>query len=731
MSQDLSTAAQDAIFALDIGTRSVVGLIVEPDGDNFRVIDCEIQEHAERSMLDGQIHDIGAVAKVIETVKNRLAAIHGPLQQVAVAAAGRSLRTRRVSVETDSNHNTPFSKDDVLTLEFTAVQEAQAALAQELNDLDSTRYYCVGYSVVNYYLDGEVIGSLVDQRGHKVGVDVIATFLPRVVVDSLLVALQLCDLEMQALTLEPIAAIHVLIPSTMRRLNIALVDIGAGTSDVALTEEGAITAYGMVPVAGDEITDALMNAYLLDFPVAEEVKRKLSTNEIIQFQDILGMEHSYTCDEIVATIDKEINQLAQKIAEKILELNGKAPQAVMLIGGGSLTPRLPEKVAGMLEMPSARVAVRGADAIKQFTGNHPAIQGPEFVTPVGIAVAARRHPIRYVTVTVNDKIVRIFDLRKMTIGDAILASGLDIRRLHGRPGLAMSITLNGRLKIIPGGHGTPPVITKNGESAALDTPLSDGDVIVAIPGENGQQATGSIKDLVTVYDTLDITCNGQILSLGPIALIDGTVHPLDTPLTDRMNVEIRLPETIYEALEAAGGGFHQEHAPAADVFCYTLNGQARSHPRRAVEVAVNGKPASLHDFLRTGDCLAYEVKELPPPAIADVLTPAEWVVHAVKVTFNGQPVTIESGQLEIYMNGQKVAEDQLIDEGADISVKAPSAPEPPVFNDVFRYVEVSLDKPEGLRIARLATLVNGEPANFQTPLKTGDQLEMYWEEIGD
>ena len=56
----------------------------------------------------------------------------------------------------------------------------------------------------------------------------------------------------------------------MRRLNVALVDIGAGTSDIAITDKSTVVAYGMVPTAGDEITEALSDHYLLDFPVAEK-----------------------------------------------------------------------------------------------------------------------------------------------------------------------------------------------------------------------------------------------------------------------------------------------------------------------------------------------------------------------------------------------------------------------------------------------------------------------------
>src|SRR5699024_11262364 len=97
---------------------------------------------------------------------------------------------------------------------------------------------------LHYALDGEMIGSLIDQSGRQASVEVIATFLPKVVIDSLLSALNHAQLSVEALTLEPIAAIHILIPESMRRLNVALVDIGAGTSDIALRRYGRDVASG-------------------------------------------------------------------------------------------------------------------------------------------------------------------------------------------------------------------------------------------------------------------------------------------------------------------------------------------------------------------------------------------------------------------------------------------------------------------------------------------------------
>ena len=257
---------QNKRFALDIGTRSVIGIILEEQDGQYNVVDALIKEHSERAMLDGQIHDVLSVSKIILEIKEKLEEKHGPLKKVCVAAAGRALKTERAKITIDINGKPLIQKQDILHLELSAVQQAQAIVAQKHQSDKSHYYYCVGYSVLYYRLDGEEIGSLIDQQGEEASVEIIATFLPKVVVESLLSALQRAELEMDALTLEPIAAINVLIPPSMRRLNVALVDIGAGTSDIAITDLGTIIAYGMVPIAGDEITEALSDQLLLDFP---------------------------------------------------------------------------------------------------------------------------------------------------------------------------------------------------------------------------------------------------------------------------------------------------------------------------------------------------------------------------------------------------------------------------------------------------------------------------------
>src|SRR5699024_12622079 len=118
----------DIIFALDIGTQSVSGILLEQKGEQFSVIDYYTEQHAERTMLDGQIQDVTKVAEVIKKVKTKVEEKHGKLQEVTVAAAGRAVKT----VQTKKNRsivNQPMtSKESVHQIELRAIPQAQIEL---------------------------------------------------------------------------------------------------------------------------------------------------------------------------------------------------------------------------------------------------------------------------------------------------------------------------------------------------------------------------------------------------------------------------------------------------------------------------------------------------------------------------------------------------------------------------------------------------------------------------
>src|SRR5699024_9800551 len=187
------------VFALDIGTQTVTGIILEKIEQSFVVSDFYTEQHKERAMLDGQIQDVVQVAEVIKRVKRRLEEQNGPLERVCVAAAVRTLKTIQTAYTFPIHERPITSTEQIKHIELSAVQEAQIQLAEQMKGSFSD-YYCVGYSVVHYKLDDEIIGSFIDQTGNEVTVEVIATFLPKVVIESLMAALNRTYLKMDALT---------------------------------------------------------------------------------------------------------------------------------------------------------------------------------------------------------------------------------------------------------------------------------------------------------------------------------------------------------------------------------------------------------------------------------------------------------------------------------------------------------------------------------------------------
>ena len=106
------------VFGLDIGTRNVIGTVgYRTDNDEFIVVAQYIKQHDTRAMLDGQIHDIGKVAKTISVVKSELEQQIGqPLTEVCIAAAGRVLKTVTTHVEYEYAEETVVTGEDIHTL---------------------------------------------------------------------------------------------------------------------------------------------------------------------------------------------------------------------------------------------------------------------------------------------------------------------------------------------------------------------------------------------------------------------------------------------------------------------------------------------------------------------------------------------------------------------------------------------------------------------------------------
>ena len=500
------------IFALDIGTRSIIGVAGRVVDERFQVLAIEKEEHGKRAMLDGQIEDIAQVAKVARRVTDRMEQkLDCTLERVCVAAAGRALRTEQGSCTIEFPEVARVTNDAIGRLESGAVADAEARLGQSQEG--ERRFYLVGYTVAGYQLDRYPMSTLRGHNGQVLEATVVATFLPREVVESLYAVMEASGLEVASLTLEPIAALNAAIPADLRLLNLVLADIGAGTSDIAVCRDGTVVGYTMATIAGDEITEELMRRFLVPFSTAERMKTQME-EESVTYRDVLGLEQTISGELVRETVRQPAQALAREIAQRVVSLNGGAPSALFLAGGGSKLEGLRELMAESLDMDENRVALAGNNyEITAFSDNYE-LNDPELATPLGIAVSAGLGLISdSYRIMLNGKPAKLFRSGALTVLELLMMNGYSTVDLLGRTGKNLSVTIDGQRMLFRGEPAVPCILKLNGTEAAPSAVVYAGDSIEFTPAISGAPARRTLKDLLGADFTGGVTVNGRLVDL--------------------------------------------------------------------------------------------------------------------------------------------------------------------------------------------------------------------------
>lgn len=733
------------VFGLDIGTRNVVGTVgYQTDDKEFVVTAQYVREHETRAMLDGQIHDIGRVAKTIKEVKDELEKQTGqPLEEVCIAAAGRVLKTVTTHVEYEYAQESVVTGEDVHTLDLLGIEKAQEAL-KEVNDT-SYKFYCVGYSTVKFFLNDEVFISLEGHKANKIGEDIIVTFLPEDVVDGLYAAVGQAGLSVANMTLEPIAAINVAIPENYRMLNIALVDVGAGTSDISITRDGSIIAYGMIPHAGDELTEVIVQHFLVDFNMAESIKLQSTTSDTVTYKDIMSIEHTIPAKDVWDVAAPVVDNIAQEVSTKIRELNGdKTVSACFVVGGGGKIHGFTEKLAEDLDLPEERVALRGEEVLGDVTFEQEDIKkDPLLVTPIGICLNYYDQRNNFIMVRFNGERIKLYDNNRLKIVDAALQAGFSNDELFPKRGTPINFTVNGVARLVRGEAGEGAVVTMNGKPASINTPLEPNSEIVIEPSTAGEAAEYKISQLDEYnHSVITFIINGRKVSCPRFVQVNGRLEPEDYSIrendvietrnyytvrqiaqfmdlvidTDQMifvnNEEADLDTLVYENFSVEwktdeygvaridNNNYNDTQESDSDDALVLAEQDANSTESdntvtRTSEQMMNQVLDELHDeFAKEAEASAVPENELPENDIQEEIHEEDSSENTVTVIVNGEPVELSGKDTYIFV-------------------------------DIFTHISFDLQAGKGRAIA---TVINGRDAKFSEELHEGDKIELYWKE---
>lgn len=676
------------VFGLDIGTRSVVGTVGYKKGDKFIVVAQRVKEHETRAMMDGQIHDIQKVGDTIREVKSELEdAIGEKLEGVCIAAAGRVLHTvnSHAEIEIDNREVTP---EDIFSLVSAGVENAYTDFLESKDADSEIKFYCVGHSVIRFYLNGSQIGNLEGHKARNIGVDLIATFLPDEVVDGLYKAVEIAGLKVDNLTLEPIAAIGLAIPERFRMLNIALVDVGAGTSDISITNDGCILAYGMIPIAGDALTEDVAKACLVDFAEAERIKREADYKEEIEYLDIMLLPQKIKQSEVLKVMDATLESMAEQVADKIKELNGgSSVSAVFIVGGGGKNKAYGEKVAKKLGIQPERVAVRGEEVMQSIVFEEDIKKDSLLVTPVGICLNYYEQSNNFIFVSFNGSRIKMYDNNNLTVGDAAMQAQFPKDGLFPKRGDALEFTVNKKARMVRGLPGEAATITINDESAFITSKIKASDIIRVVESTKGAAATATLEDIEELADSISFEVNESKIEVPKFAMVNGQLQSKFYEIQSGDDIEIVNYYTV------------QQIADFMDVIL---------DPK--MNIYVNNKLSNL-------DTQVFENFSV------------NWTLETLKSEREEMEESLEND----YSYDELPEDDSVIDEASDnsIVVIANGSPvtlkgkESFVFVDVFDVINFNLADSKGRNII---TNLNGKQAQYMENLKDGDKVEIYWEE---
>ena len=690
MSASVNTK-EGLVFGLDIGTRAVVGVVGYREKDKFIVKAIESLEHDTRSMLDGQIHDIGRVAATISEVKDRLEKkCKITLKDVCIAAAGRVLKTENVHAEIVYNDDVLIQDEHIFDLQSKGVEEAYKKFQTE-NEFGE-KYYCVGKSVIKYFMNDLFMSNLLNHRARKIAVDMICTFLPYDVVEGLQTAVEMAGLSVCNLTLEPIAAIEVAIPEQFRMLNIALVDVGAGTSDICVTKDGSVTAYGMIPVAGDSLTETIAKYCLVEFNEAEKIKKGIEENEEVEYEDILGLKATISRKDVLEMLDDQIKEMAKLVSDEITRLNGgEKVGAIFVVGGGGRIENYTKYLAEEHGIVVNRVALRGEEVMGKIEFKDNSVTKDSLiVTPLGICLHFYEENNSFINVSLNDDRLKLYDNGNVTVVDAVMQIGLDNNALFPRRGDSLVFTLNGEEKVVKGELGESCIVYLNSELTNLHATLHANDYIKLVPSTKGPNASITLGKLNSEKSKLNITVNNMNVTLPNLCTVNGEIAVDSYKIQNGDDVEVLDYLKVSQVLELLD--LNIEDNQYVTVNNAKADMDTKVYPRFSVDI-VTADDLSYADLPEEDEADA-DYEENESSGNSGSTNKAKSLHKTLTLTVNSEPMVFDDK--DSYR-----------------------------FVDVFDHIDIDLTTPHG---SGIATLLNGHTADFTEELKDGDIIEVYWKD---
>lgn len=338
-----NSGGKELISSIDIGTEYVKALIAEIKGDKLEIIGVGRKRQQLGDMNSGAIADIAGVVQNCEAALAEAEDQAGvEAKRVVIGMAGELVKGVTNTIRYRRPH--PDKVLDVAEMEFIIekVQEraqgkAQRQIALETGNQD-VEVKLVNSALVSIHIDGYRVSNPIGFQGKDVAVQIYTAFAPMVHIGALEKVADELALELVAVAAEPFAVSRsVLGTDADSTFTAILADVGGGTTDIAVVNDGGVEGTKMFGIGGRSFTRTIASDMELSYVDAEKLKINL-TNENIK---------PTVRKKVESAIDKTLEVWIAGVELALSEFDSvdHLPNRILLCGGGASLDRLVEALA--------------------------------------------------------------------------------------------------------------------------------------------------------------------------------------------------------------------------------------------------------------------------------------------------------------------------------------------------------------------------------------------------
>jgi cell division protein FtsA len=380
-----------ACTALDIGTEFAKALVFEIDASGTGIVRGVGRKRQGLShMQSGTVTDINAVVDNCQTALQEAEEMAGfrPTQCV-IGIAGELVK----GFTTTRSHerrkaDVPITETELQKLidvvQRDALREAERSITWETG-LPQVDVRLVHAAVTGAQIDGYAVTNPVGFQGRHVKISIFNAFAPLVHLGALQSVAGHLDLELLEIVAEPYAVARVLASEQVQQSGALFIDIGGGTTDVALVRHGGIEGTRMFALGGRAFTKSIADRLDLPFPRAEEIKVDYARGLAVPGRP----EVARIVADDVAIWSAGVELVLEELAEGDL-----LPGRIFLCGGGSHLPEIPAVLADETfwkRLPFSRppeVLVMSPSQVERIKDGTHLLVDQQDVTPLGLAYQA-------------------------------------------------------------------------------------------------------------------------------------------------------------------------------------------------------------------------------------------------------------------------------------------------------------------------------------------------------